>query len=149
MIYSDQSVLLFKPDAAELSITISEQVFPLHQVAAGLLVAATLEITHQVNYQLNEDEVYRIYKKVLQPNPEDDAMWGTSWKGEVIKHMTSGPIDAYFVRHPDEGEAEKKAKGIKNFFRSHYCTGHEVVKNVAHVPDEDEFAIVRSILLRS
>jgi hypothetical protein len=148
MLYSDQSVLVFKPNAAELSITVAEHVFPLHQVAAGLLVAANLEVTEQVTgYQL--DEVFKIYEKLLSPNPERDAIWGTAWKGEVVEHMVSGPIDAYFVRHPESGEAEKKAKGLKNFLRSHYCTGHEIVKNVAHVPDEDEFAVVRSILLKS
>jgi len=149
MLYPEQSVLVFKPDAVERTIAIGEQAFQLHQVAAGLLVAANLEITDHVTHRFNEDEVYRMYEQVLRPNPEDDAKWGTAWKGEVIEHMVSGPVDAYFVRHPEPGEAEAKAKGVKNFFRSHYCSGHEVVKNIAHVPEADEFPIVHSILLKS
>jgi len=147
MLYPDQSVLVFKPDAVELTVAIHEQTFQLHEVAAGLLVAANLEITDQVTHRFTEDEVHRMYEKVLRPNPEDDAKWGTAWKGEVVRHMVSGPTEAYFVRHPKPGEAENKARGVKNFLRGHYCSGHEVVKNVAHVPDDDEFHIVRSILL--
>jgi len=48
MLYPDQSVLVFKPDAAELTVAINEQTFQLHEVAAGLLVAANLEITDSI-----------------------------------------------------------------------------------------------------
>lgn len=143
-----QSLLLFKPDAAEISIVCTNNTYPLHVIGCALLNAVGLEVTGSVSTQLAAEEVQQIYEKALVPNPKEDAIYGTEWKNKVVQHMSSGQIEAYFVKD-NSGDAEHKAKIVKNFLRRSFSCQGEVVKNIAHVPDADEYSIVEGILLNN
>ena len=141
-----ESVLIFKPDASRHLVEVRNDLYLLHEIGRSLLIMSGLEITQHVTKQLTRDNARSIYAKVLAPNPEDDAIYGIQWKEDVVAHMSSCPVEAYFV-YDRESDAVQKAKSVKNFLRKSLVPTNNVVENIAHVPEEDEYCTVRGILL--
>ncbi len=140
------SLMLFKPDSERFTAELRGNIYMLHEIGKSLLILSGLQVTQHVRKQLMPVQVEAIYAKALAPNPEEDALYGTAWKNGVVMHLSSAPVDAYFVRD-EGGNAEVKAKSVKNFLRETLVTAPNVIENIAHVPDEDEYDVVRSILL--
>lgn len=144
--YSEhEAILMFKPDAGEVNIPLPDRLSSVHEIGRAFLLAAGIEVTAEVQKLLRRDEVFRIYEKVLRPNPDDDAIWGTAWKDELMDHLTSGPVNALLVQHPEVGRAELQARTVKNFLRT-YFGKDKVIRNIAHVPDTDELQVTKQIL---
>lgn len=146
MSVSEKSVLLFKPDSTRYSVELRGNIYLLHEIGRSLLVLSGLEITEHITKCLQPAQVQLIYERALAPNPEEDAIYGTQWKVDVVNHMSSAPVEAYFVYDKDY-EAEPKTKSVKNFLHRTLTPEDNVVENIAYVPDEDEYSIVREILL--
>lgn len=142
-----ETLIMFKPDARRISFDGLRQKRLLHEVASGLLVASGLTIERHHQRNLNKNEVRKIYAKTLAPNPEDEAIWGSAWKEEVVSHIASGPIDSYLLS-ADNYETCERARDIKNLLRAHYGRKDNVVENIAHVPDLDEFDMTKGILFQ-
>lgn len=139
-----ESILMFKPDAQDVRLDL-EQPLELHKLGAALLVSAGLEVIDYSRSLLTGDAVRELYEKALAPNPEDDAIWGTAWKEDVVAHIASAPVDSYLFGD-STGEAIPKTKALKDFLRRHYARTDNVVQNIAHVPDADEMEVAKRIL---
>lgn len=139
------AIFLFKPDSANYTISGRKREYPLQEVVVGMMVSAGLELVDHTTTSLESAAVREIYANALRPNPEEDAIYGTQWKQDVVDHMCLAPVDAYLLDDA-ANMAEYKAKLIKNHLRKVLVGPNNVVQNIAHVPDEDEFPIVRSIL---
>ena len=109
---STESIIMFKPDAAHLSVDIGTRHHLLHEVGSALLVATGLTILDHHAKTLEENEVRELYAKALAPNPQDEAIWGTAWKDDVVKHIASGPVESYLLLD-DHGDAMKKPNSSK------------------------------------
>jgi nucleoside diphosphate kinase len=142
---SFETLIMFKPDARDIVFRNLPRERLLHEVVAGLLVSCGLEIEQYSRKQLCEEEVRTLYEKALAPNPRDEAIWGTAWKKEVVEHMTSGPVDSYLLHDPGSNGLDT-TRAVKNWLRAHYGRQDDVVKNIAHVPDPDEFNVSKSVL---
>lgn len=145
MMKDGTAIFLFKPDSVNYMISGRGKEYSLQQVAVGIMVSAGLELVDATTILLDSAEVREIYANALRPNPQEDAIYGTQWKQDVVDHLSSAPVDAYLLDDATN-MAEYKAKLIKNHLRKVLVGPNNVVQNIAHVPDEDEFPIVRSIL---
>jgi hypothetical protein len=143
---SAESILLFKPDASNYSLEIGGSIYLLHEIGRSLLVLSGLDVTSHITTRLEPIQVRAMYSRALAPNAHEDAIYGTQWKEDVVSHLSSAPIEAYFV-YDKESRAEIKAKTVKNFLRQTLVPPSNVVENIAHVPDKDEYDMVRSILI--
>ncbi len=139
------AIILFKPDAEKHLVEGIRRIYPVRELAVAMLTSAGVEIVDHTRRQLEPNEVRTMYANALKSNPKEDAIYGIQWKQDVVDHLSSTPIDAYLL--DDAGQsAEYKAKLIKSHLRSVLSTPDNVVQNIAHVPDADEFMMARSIL---
>lgn len=140
-----EAIIMFKPDAHDITFTDLRRERLLHEVASGILVASGLTIVKYSRKLLSDSEVRTIYANALAPDPIDDEKWGTEWKDEVVEHLSSGPADSYLLTSPEPNGLEV-VRSVKNWLRSHYGRQDNVVQNIAHVPDQDEIEITREVL---
>lgn len=119
---------------------------PLQRDMETALVAAGMDVLCTAETSLSGVDVCELYRDVLPPNLADDAEFGTTWKRDLIRYMTSSPVFSYLCQGPN---AFKTVQGIKNEARRANMGGDEwskVVANVGHVPDPEDFAVSLKIL---
>lgn len=135
----DYAIVVIKPSGEDLFLESplgNGDKFSVSTLLLGMLESADLTILRSNTKQLTEEDIYNIYPILSIP----DERYGEAWKTEVVEHMTSQPVSSYLVFGE---EASLKARLIKNYFRkvllkdSNYQS--KIVKNLAHVVDDDDF----------
>ena len=107
---------------------------------AGVDVLLTAETT------LSALDVCELYRGVLPPNPEDDAKFGTQWKQDLVRYMSSEAVFSYVCTGSN---VYRVVQAIKNAARQANSQGDEwtkIVANVGHVPDPEDFDISLQVL---
>lgn len=137
--FKEKAIFMIKPDAKEISIGR----YKLPEIILGLLESTGLKIINESEKKLTESEIRKLYP-ILEIH---DPVYGEQWKNNLIEHLSSEPICSLLVEGED---ANNKAKIIKNYLRRNLCdqsteTG-KIIKNVAHVPDNEDFEISERIL---
>ena len=144
-----QAIVLFKPDALEVRDEYQESRTTVADMGRLMLVESGLTIVQENTPHLTPDDVYAMYERVLKPNPQDDAIWGTQWKREVIAHLTSRPLEALLLEDGYANDPISKSQMFKDKLRANYGDQEDVVRNLVHVPDEDELDLTHAILFDS
>lgn len=119
---------------------------PLQYSMEAAMAAANIDVLCTAETGLSGVDVCELYRDVLPPNPADDAKYGTGWKRDLVRYMTSSPVFSYVCRG---NNAYKTVRGIKDKARRANMNGDEwskVVANVGHVPDPEDFVISLGVL---
>lgn len=119
---------------------------PLQKALEAEIVTSGIDVLCTSEADLTGLDVYELYRRVLLPNPEDDAKFGIGWKKDLVSYMSSGPVFSYACRGID---AFSTVQAIKNDVRRRNNKGDEwtkVVANVGHVPDREDFDISLQVL---
>lgn len=139
MLNKEQAIFVLKPDADDREV----YGYDLADVIDGLLMSSGLNIVCESDRRLGSQEIRDLYPILNKPDP----IFGEEWKQTLIDHVSSGNVHSLLVEGKD---ANKKAKIIKNHLRKSLCDQTtevgKVIKNIAHVPDEEDFSISKKIL---
>lgn len=137
----EQAIFVLKPDAYNYKIC----GYNLADVIEGLLTSSGLNIVGESDRRLGSQEIKDLYPILNKPDP----IFGEGWKQKLIDHVSSGDVHSLLVEGKD---ANKKAKIIKNYLRQTLCDQTtevgKVIKNIAHVPDEEDFSVSKEILFK-
>jgi hypothetical protein len=152
-----ETIALFKPDAVEWFLQLNpEQIIRLSSFGAYMLEVVGLELQMHTHRILRTDEVETIYAKdfYASDEAEEKIRWAhlpnADRKTALVAHMTSGPIEAYLAY--DAGDrAMHKAKRIRDALRRRFVESPggaflPTMKNIMHVPDDDEFLAAKAVL---
>lgn len=119
--------------------------YQLEELVKGLVQSAGLEIIDESEKFLSPLEVRKIYPILDIPDPT----YGEAWKEEVISHLTSDKVQSLLLKGDD---AQYKAKTIKNYLRNTLIPNndfhHKIVKNIAHVSDDQDFDTTFNVLFQ-
>ncbi|MFA6007386.1 MAG: hypothetical protein WC784_01930 [Candidatus Shapirobacteria bacterium] len=135
------AIFMIKPCGRRMSIG----GYSLEELTKGLIQSAGLEIVDESEKLLIPFEVRKIYPILDIPDP----IFGETWKEEVISHLTSREVLSLLLEGND---AQPKAKIIKNYLRNTLILDndfhHKIVKNIAHVADNQDFDTTYNVLFQ-
>lgn len=135
------AILMIKPCGRRIDIG----GYSLEELTKGLIQSAGLEIVDESEKLLSPFEVRKIYPILDIPDPT----FGETWKEEVISHLTSSKVLTLLLKGND---AQRKAKIIKNYLRNTLISNndfhHKIVKNIAHVADDQDFDTTFNVLFQ-
>lgn len=137
----EQAIFVLKPDADDHEV----YGYSLADVIDGLLTSSGLNIVGESDRRLGSQEIRDLYPILNKPDP----IFGEEWKQKLIDHVSSGNVHSLLVEGKD---ANKKAKIIKNYLRKTLCDQTtevgKIIKNIAHVPDDEDFDVSEKILFK-
>lgn len=138
------ALLMLKPDYYPVHPVDN---LPLQRIIEGMLTASGLDVRCTSERELSHIEVCELYRGVMPPDDIDDGKWGVSWKRQMLTYATCNPVFSYLLEGTN---AFRKAHLIKNIIRNKYAHDPttQVIKNIGHVPDPQDFDISLEILFK-
>ncbi len=109
----------------------------------GIIISAQLEVIFTTETNLASDDIKTLYATIFFQDSDygDDK----SFRAKVLAYMQSAPVYAFLVRGD---QALAKLQLIKRTYRKLVGleTGTDFIRNIVHVPDEDELDTAISVL---
>lgn len=134
----EHAIFMFKPDGKLGQVGQRSLV----EITTALLHSAGLNIERTQEVQLDEHKVNSLYKILNQPSE-----YGEDWKRKVIEALQETTVLSFLVSGT---AANRRARIIKDFLRAKLTYQHTqlglVVKNIAHVVDDEDFEVSYKIL---